>query len=416
MGRTPWRVTAGVVSALLLMPVGYGAATVSSVAAASPPAHTVVSTLAPQARSKKKTKVRCVFVKKRIGNKIKKVKKCKKIKVKAKPVAPVVVAPPVLSVTPPPAEPSVNPSPTDLPSPTVPTPTPTAPPSTTEPTPTPPATSEPPIPPTSPADPVPVKPSVLTTGVPVGTGLTVYNGDLTITTPGTVIDSLDVRGYVSVKAPNVTIKRSIIRGGAAATVNRAVLAITTAGASNFLVEDVTIVPANPTPYVNGINVNQSGTIRRANVSGTVDGIMIYGSGVKVEQSYLHDFVHYLSDPNWAGGPSHDDAIQVQAGTGIQIVGNTLTGAFNSAVMVTQDAGTTKDLWINGNWIDYGGCSINYGSNGAYKTGMQANNNRFGRAQRVSGCAIIHNSAASDLVPVGNVWDDNGQPAGIKKGA
>ena len=265
-------------------------------------------------------------------------------------------------------------------------------------------------------NPAPVKPSVLTTGVPVGTGLTVYNGDLTITTPGTVIDSLDVRGYVSVKAPNVTIKRSIIRGGAAATVNRAVLAITTAGASNFLVEDVTIVPANPTPYVNGINVNQSGTIRRANISGTVDGIMIYGSGVKVEQSYLHDFVHYLSDPNWGGGPSHDDAIQVQAGTGIQIVGNTLTGAFNSAVMVTQDAGTTKDLWINGNWIDYGGCSINYGSNGVYKTGMQANNNRFGRAQRVSGCAIIHNSAASDLVPVGNVWDDNGQPAGIKKGA
>ena len=72
---------------------------------------------------------------------------------------------------------------------------------------------------------------------------------------------------------------------------------------------------NPTPYVNGINVNQSGTIRRANISGTVDGIMIYGDGVRVENSYLHDFVHYLNDPNWGGGPSHDDAIQVQAGTG-----------------------------------------------------------------------------------------------------
>ncbi len=264
--------------------------------------------------------------------------------------------------------------------------------------------------------PAPSKPSAANTGVPAGTALTVQTGNLTITTPGTVIDGKDIRGYVVVKAPNVTIKRSIIRGGEAATSNRPLLAITQAGASNFLVEDVTVTPMNPTPYVNGINVNQSGTIRRANISGTVDGIMIYGSGVRVENSYLHDFVHYLNDPNWGGGPSHDDAIQVQAGTGVQIVGNTLTGAFNAAVMVTQDAGTTKDLAINGNWLDYGGCSINYASNGAYKTGMQANNNRFGRAQRVSGCAIIHNSTKSDLVPTGNVWDDNGQPATPSRGS
>ena len=81
----------------------------------------------------------------------------------------------------------------------------------------------------------------------------------------------------------------------------------------------------------------------------------------------------------------------------------------------QDAGTTKDLAINSNWLDYGGCSINYASNGLYKTGMQANNNRFGRAQRVSGCAIIHNSTKSDLVPTGNVWDDNGQPVTPSRG-
>ena len=265
-------------------------------------------------------------------------------------------------------------------------------------------------------NPAPTKPSASNTGVPAGTALTVHNGDLTITTPGTVIDGKDIRGYVAIKAANVTIKRSIIRGGAAATVNRALLAATQSGAGNFLIEDVKIAPTNPTPYINGINANQSGTIRRADISGTVDGIMIYGSGVRVENSYLHDFAHYLNDPNWNGGPSHDDAIQVQAGTGVQIVGNTLTGAYNAAVMVTQDAGITKDLWINSNWIDYGGCSINYGSNGAFKTGMQANNNRFGRTQRNAGCAIIHNSTKSDLVPTGNVWDDNGQPATIKKGS
>lgn len=265
-------------------------------------------------------------------------------------------------------------------------------------------------------NPAPSKPSASNTGVPAGTALTVRNGDLTITTAGTVIDGMDIRGYVAIKAPNVTIKRSIIRGGAAATVNRALLAATQSGAGNFLIEDVTIKPDNPSPYINGINVNQSGTIRRADISGSVDGIMIYGSGVRVESSYLHDFAHYASDPNWNGGPSHDDAIQVQAGTGVQIIGNTLTGAYNAAVMVTQDAGVTKDLWINENWIDYGGCSINYGSNGAYKTGMQANNNRFGRMQRNANCAIIHNATKSDLVPTGNVWEDIGQPATIKKGS
>lgn len=265
-------------------------------------------------------------------------------------------------------------------------------------------------------NPAPTKPTAANTGVPAGTPLTVHNGDLTITTPGTVIDGKDIRGYVAIKAANVTIKRSIIRGGAAATVNRALLAATQSGAGNFLIEDVKIAPDNPSPYINGINVNQSGTIRRADISGSVDGIMIYGSGVRVESSYLHDFAHYLNDPNWNGGPSHDDAIQIQAGTGNQIIGNSLSGAYNAAVMVTQDAGVTKDLGINGNWIDGGGCSINYGSNGAYKTGMQANNNRFGRNQRNVNCAIIHNSTKSDLVPTGNVWDDNGQPATIKKGS
>ena len=371
MSRSPNKMVVGVLAAALLMPIGHIVASAPSGAAvADVSASTAAGPVAPTARkamkNRKKTKVRCTIVKKRVGKKIKRVKKCKKVVTKKKAV--VTSATALATIAPP----AVTRVPGGL-------------------------------------------PSAANTGVPAGTALTVQTGNLTITTPGTVIDGKDIRGYVVVKAPNVTIKRSIIRGGEAATSNRPLLAITQAGASNFLVEDVTVTPMNPTPYVNGINVNQSGTIRRANISGTVDGIMIYGDGVRVENSYLHDFVHYLNDPNWGGGPSHDDAIQVQAGTGVQIVGNTLTGAFNAAVMVTQDAGTTKDLAINSNWLDYGGCSINYASNGLYKTGMQANNNRFGRAQRVSGCAIIHNSTKSDLVPTGNVWDDNGQPVTPSRG-
>lgn len=261
------------------------------------------------------------------------------------------------------------------------------------------------------------KPSASNTGVPSGTELTVLTGNLTITTPGTIIDSLDIRGFVTVKAPNVTIKRSVIRGPSSPpTVSSGLLSIVTAGATGFVIEDVTLVPQVSSGYIDAIKVNQSGVFRRLNVSGTSDGMVIYGDNISVYNSHFHNFLHLQSDPRWGGGPSHDDAIQVQAGRNVLITGNNLEGAYNAAVQVTQDAGVTQNLKINNNWLDGGGCTVNYKSNGSYKTGMEANNNRFGRDRRVADCAVIHNSAASDLVPTGNVWDATGQPATIKRGS
>ncbi len=49
-------------------------------------------------------------------------------------------------------------------------------------------------------------------GVPAGTKLTVSEGNLTVTTPNAVLDSLDIRGFVQVNAPGVVIKNSIVRG------------------------------------------------------------------------------------------------------------------------------------------------------------------------------------------------------------
>lgn len=261
-----------------------------------------------------------------------------------------------------------------------------------------------------------VQPSATNTGVPAGYVLNVHQGDLTITKPGTVIDGLDIRGSVKVKAANVTIRRSIIRGPATPpSASMGMLAVVDQ-AAGFLVEDVSLQPRISHYNLDGIKVNQPGVFRRVDVSGTVDGIVIYGNGVQVRDSYLHDFKHFASDPNHGGGPSHDDAIQVQAGRGVTIANNSLSGAYNAAVMITQDAGVTRDLAINNNWIDGGGCSLNYGSKGAYKTGMQASGNKFGRGQRIPGCAIIHNPAVSDLTPVANVWADSGLAATIKRGA
>ncbi|HEU5223287.1 MAG TPA: hypothetical protein VFU07_06345, partial [Candidatus Lumbricidophila sp.] len=49
-------------------------------------------------------------------------------------------------------------------------------------------------------------------GVPAGTVLTRHDGDIYVTTPGAVLDSLDVYGKVIIQANNVTIKNSIVRG------------------------------------------------------------------------------------------------------------------------------------------------------------------------------------------------------------
>lgn len=260
-------------------------------------------------------------------------------------------------------------------------------------------------------------PNAANAGVPAGTALRVHEGDLTITRAGTVIDGLDIHGFVVIKAPRVTIRRSIIRGSdTAPAASRGLLAITSPSARRYLVEDVTLRPQVTSANIDGIKVNQPGTLRRLDLSGSIDGIVVYGNGVRVERSYLHDFTHLQSDPHQNGGPSHDDAIQVQAGTDNRIVANTLGGAYNAAVMVTQDAGRTRNLWINRNWIDGGGCSINYKSNGPYKRGMRANNNLFGPDTRVPGCAIIHNASRSDLVPRGNVWEGTGSIAQARIGS
>lgn len=259
------------------------------------------------------------------------------------------------------------------------------------------------------------RPGPSNTGVPAGTGLRLHNGNLTIRTAGAVVDGLDVRGRIVIAAPNVTVRRTVIRGAGRPRRSVGLLAITDKRARNFTVEDVTIRPTRASVNYDAVKVNRPGTFRRLNISGTVDGVLIYGNRVRVEGSYLHGFRHYRSDPNHRGKASHDDAIQILSGRGHRVVGNTLEGAYNAAVMVTQDRGTTGDLQIVGNWIDHGGCSVNFGSDGKAKAGLVVAANHFGRAQRVRGCAIIRSKRKSPLQVSNNVWLDNGGAVRVSVG-
>ncbi|MDJ0379159.1 hypothetical protein [Cryobacterium sp. PH31-L1] len=286
-------------------------------------------------------------------------------------------------------EPSPEPTPAPSPSPeptTAPSPEPTPAPSP-EPTPTPTPTPTPA--PTPSPEPTPTPggmPGASNTGVPSGTTLTVHHGDINVTTAGTVLDGLDIRGLVKISAANVTIRNSIIRGrtmnGPGALINNL------GGFRNLVVTDTELSPSTASPDANGI-YGYNYTATRLNINNVIDGIHITGSNVSLQDSWIHDHMHYRNDPNQGGSPSHDDSIQVQSGNNITVTGNRLTDSHSAAVQITQDRGKVSDFTFADNFANGGACTVNiaeksYGPiQGAAITG-----NTFGRDSRLANCAVI----------------------------
>ncbi len=289
------------------------------------------------------------------------------------------------------------------------TPTPSATPSATTPAPT---TGWQPPPAAGTTSSVAGRPDRDNTGVPRGTALRRVDGDITVRTSGTVLSGLDIHGFVNIKANNVVIKNSVVRGGVA-TGNTGLIS-STWGYTGLVVQDSTIYPEHPSVWEDGVK-GGGFTLRRVNIWGTVDNVKVHGSNVRVEDSYLHGTVKYASDPNQHGGPTHNDAVQILGGDNIVITGNTLVDGDNSAIQVTQNFAPVTRSVISNNYANNGGCTFNvWITQGADTHGLSVLNNRFGRTSRVSSCPIIANSA-SYLVTGGNVWDDNSSAVTIRKG-
>jgi hypothetical protein len=256
------------------------------------------------------------------------------------------------------------------------------------------------------------EPNASNTGVPAGTKLTVHQGDLTITTPGATYDALDVHGFVVVKAPDVTIRRSIIRGGTVKLTpggNRGVLTANSAAVRNLVVEDTEIVPTYVSPQVDGVSGGNF-TLRRVEVNGGVDTVKVYKDDVVIDSCWLHGTV-LQTDP-YTGKKTHNDGVQVQAGHTITVRNTRIEGADNTAIMVTQNAGPTLGLVIEHNWLDGGGCSVNIVPDHLDAIGpIYLTGNRFGHHQRVADCAVVQTHSTT-LVASQNVWVDSNSPAKI----
>jgi hypothetical protein len=256
------------------------------------------------------------------------------------------------------------------------------------------------------------KPGPANTGVPAGVSLTVVGGDQVYSKPGQTISGLDIYGFVQIRAKNVTIKNSIIRGGPDPHCNSAVVWIRADASASATIEDSEIAPSYPSPCLDGIWATNA-TLLRMDIHGAVDGVKAYDN-VTLEDSYVHDLSWFASDPNQGGGATHNDDVQTYEGNKhIFLVHNTMSPGpkGNATYQVTQDGGkVATDLHIVGNWLDGGGCTLNFAHKGGPTpmTGIYVTDNRFGR-HSVFQCPILISTKTVLSEDSGNVWDDTGKP-------
>lgn len=182
-----------------------------------------------------------------------------------------------------------------------------------------------------------------TTGVPPGTGLRTV-GEVTITKPGTVLEGVTAR-CVIVRASNVTVRRSLIRGGSCGSARQFEVAD---DARNVLIEDVEIDGARV--HARGAGLGGSGfTCRRCDIHGMARGVQP-GDHVVIEDSWIHDL--YGTDI------SENAPFQTNGGSHIVIRGSNLemnpvpTGGM--ALALIPDFAPLDDILVEGNLFNGGG--------------------------------------------------------------
>ena len=257
------------------------------------------------------------------------------------------------------------------------------------------------------------KPGPGNTGVPAGTSLRVVNGDQVFSTAGQVISGLDIRGHVKITAANVTLKNSVVRGSATPCPGGpgALISISSS-ATGARVESTTVKPTTSNACLDGVSARNA-TLLRMDISGTVDGVKAFDN-VTVQDSYIHDLSWFASSPSQGGKATHNDAVQSYEGNrNVWLRHNTmLVGSKgNAGYQVTQDLHkVSTNLHIEYNWIDGGGCMLNFSHNGGPTpmTGIYVVGNRFGRGSKYQ-CPILISTQTVLSQNSGNVWDDTGAP-------
>lgn len=229
------------------------------------------------------------------------------------------------------------------------------------------------------------------------------SGNQTFSASGQTISGKDFHGYVKVTGSNITFKDCIFRGG---TPNGNNALLDTEAATNTIVEDSEVVPLHPAATIDGIWTTNT-KLYRVNIHGTVDG-MKAGNNTLVQDSWIHDTSWFANDPNQGGGSTHNDGIQAFDGvSGLTLRHNTIdlsTAKDPNAAL--QDS--ASNVTVDNNWLDGGGCILNFADHGHSLPGLSVTNNRFGRHSAFQ-CPILLSNLLSLAKNSGNVWADTGKP-------
>ncbi len=264
------------------------------------------------------------------------------------------------------------------------------------------------------------EPSPSTTGVRPGSTLTRVDHDLIITAAGRY-ENLDVYGFVDVRAANVEIRNSRVRGGVA-TQSKGLIHADNADVRNLLIEGVELVPQYPSRFLNGIQCHDY-TARCVDAYQTVDGFGVFNRHapgapvrVRIEQSYCHHLAYYSPDPSHPDdNRSHNDCVQLQGGSGAIVRYNTLhaylsgkVGTLNypsnrnqsvSAIMFNNNVGKTTNVVVTDNRINGGEIAINGGPLDDHTSADflgAIHRNRFNRDQYFVGHTIdLHPNVRAD---------------------
>ena len=260
----------------------------------------------------------------------------------------------------------------------------------------------------------------------------VWDGDIVLATPGDVVADLDVHGRIVVKAAGCRGESLVVRGlDTGIGFNSGLVDCTHANVSGFTLTHALLVPTVPSVWWNGV-LGHDYTARQVEITGTVDGFGIYNThgpdvNVDIEDTFVHDLAFFASDPNHRGSGTHNDCCQIQSGVNIRIVNNVWQGFLSttvgdaspirqsaSVIQVTQGVGPVSNVEIDGNVFD-GGVVATINLNAKPLSSMNFGriaNNRFGRNSQLGNPVIMAPTTVCETV--GNVYDDDGTPALIRR--
>ena len=210
-------------------------------------------------------------------------------------------------------------------------------------------------------------PDATTTGVPSDIVLK-QSGSLVITTPGAVIEGLNITGSVIIDAPNVTLKNCIITDGGYDVV------LIKPGITGAVVQNCEISNQG----AGGQGIAGQGTFINNNIHDCADGIDVRGDNTVIQDNFIHNM------RGTAG--SHLDGIQADGGfSNLTIVHNTVINeqGQTSALMLDNYWGPINNVQIDNNLLIGGGYTVylnevaNGQAGGGAVTNVTFTNNHLG---------------------------------------